>query len=75
MPPREELREVEHDSEESEELNGRLLSLIVLAAGNLESFRIPGLVGRDLHSSCGQGATESLTELLVAFLMDLDVFD
>ena len=48
---------------------------LVSVTGSLESFRIPGLVGRALHSSCKHGATESLTELLVAFLMDLPVFD
>ena len=69
LPPREELREVDRD--ESDEGRVGLLS----ATGNLESFRIPGLVGRDRHSSCKHGATESLTELLVAFLMDLALFD
>ena len=59
------------DRDESDEGREGLVSV----TGSLESFRIPGLVGRDLHSSCKHGATESLTELLVAFLMDLAVFD
>jgi hypothetical protein len=71
LPPRDELREVDRD--ESDEAG---VGLVVSVTGSLESFRIPGLVGRDLHSSfCKHGATESLTELLVAFLMDLAVFD
>ena len=59
------------DRDESDEGRVGLVSV----TGSLESFRIPGFVGRDLHSSCKHGATESLTELLVAFLMDLPVFD
>ena len=58
--------------DESEEFKDGLLASV---AGNLESFNTPGLVGRDLHSSCGHGATESLTELLVAFLVDFPDFD
>jgi len=57
--------------DESEEFKDGLLASV---AGNLESFNTPGLVGRDLHSSCWHGATESLTELLVAFLVDFPDF-
>jgi len=72
LPPRDEFKEVEQDMDESEEFKDGLLASV---AGNLESFNTPGLVGRDLHSSCGHGATESLTELLVAFLVDFPDFD